>query len=443
MSFKKFAFSATALAALTMVGGVSAQTNEQLREALAQAQAAATQAQAAAKQAQDALAQVQGMMAKQAAAAPAPAASQASSSPGGFTLTSGQNSVTLYGLIDVSYVNRNNANAAQQSYSGPRVAWFSGNRIGVTGQRAIGGADNMKAIFKLESEFESQTGNQDTPGVLFNRDAWLGLQSDSLGKLTLGRQNALARDPAASGIYGDPYGGSKAGLDEGGYTNKNNFKQLVFYAGSATGTRYDNGVVWKKEFGNVVAGLGYQFGGVTGAFNRGSTKTGSLAYNGDSYTVSGFVNSANINELTHTSYSIGGNAQVAPMVRLYGGYFGYNAKQAAAIGDRKDSAYALAAKFSPNPTYDFHLGFNTIRAQNAGVNGSGYVANAFTDASGLKASGTGNRNAFYASAFYNLDSSTSLYVAGDRLKTTGTYLDSAAVGAKSQNQVALGLRFKF
>ena len=80
--------------------------------------------------------------------------------------------------------------------------WFSGSRWGITGRHSIFD-DRAGVIFKLESEFDYQTGEEDTPGVLFNRDAWIGFQSEELGKITFGRQNALARD--FTGIYGDPY----------------------------------------------------------------------------------------------------------------------------------------------------------------------------------------------------------------------------------------------
>lgn len=443
MKLTKFVPSAIAAAAL-IATGAHAQSADQLKDALAQAQAAAAQAQSAARQAQETLQQVQAAMAKQTEANSKALSMQSALGSGtGLTISSGANSATLYGLIDVSYVNQSNANAAGKSVTGPRVAWFSGNRWGMTGQRQLGATDDLKAIFKLESEFESQTGNMDTPGTLFNRDAWVGLESKSMGKFTLGRQNALARDPAASGIYGDPYGGSKATTEEGGYTNNNNFKQIVFYAGSATGTRYNNGVVWKKDFGNVVAGVGYQFGAVPGSFNRGSTKTGSLAYNGDGYTVAGFVTSANINDLTHSTYSFGGNVALTPMVRLYGGYYNYKAQQAVGFGDRKDTAWTISTKIAPNTSYDFEFGYQTMRARNAGLTGGGFVQNAYSDASTITKVATGNRNTFYISAFYHLDKATEIYVAADRLNTTGSYLASQANGFKSQNEFALGLRFKF
>jgi hypothetical protein len=168
-----------------------------------------------------------------------------------------------------SYFFWNNANAAGKTQFDMPVAFFSGNRWGIDGSHALPNSGGLKAIFKLESEYEVLTGNMDTPGVLFNRDAWLGIQSESLGKITLGRQNTLARE--FSKTYGDAYGPAAVNLEEGGYTNNNNFKQFIYYSGSATGTRYDKGIVWKKQFGDIVAGGGYQIGGVPGDTTTGTT----------------------------------------------------------------------------------------------------------------------------------------------------------------------------
>lgn len=371
-------------------------------------------------------------------------AAHAQSNPSPLTISSGSNSATLYGLIDLSYVHQTNADAAGHSVTAPRVAWFSGNRWGLTGKHATGEADDLNVIFRLESEFESQTGSMDTPGVLFNRDSWLGLESKSLGRITFGRQNAIARDPAGSAVYGDPYGSPRASIEEGGYTNNNDFKQLIFYAGSATGTRMDNGVAWKKEFGGLVTGLAYQFGTTPGATSKGNTATGTLAYNGDIYTVAGFATHANVNGLSHSAFSIGGNVAVAPMVRIFGGFFDYKASQGAGgVANRSDTAFTLSTKIAPTQTYDFELGYQSMRAKNAGVNGSGYVLNAFANTASVANVVTGNRNTLYASAFYHLDKATEFYVAADQLKTTGGYKASQANGATSQNELAVGMRFKF
>ena len=355
------------------------------------------------------------------------------SAPSGF--------VSLYGLIDVSYVHSNHANAAGDSLNTGRVAWFSGNRWGLYGKRAMGDS-GLNVIFRLESEFESQTGSMDTPGVLFNRDAWVGIENETIGKLTFGRQNAIARDPAASAIYGDPYGPAAPSTEEGGFTNNNNFKQLIFYAGSATGTRVDTGIVWKKAFDNgLVAGAQYQFGGVAGDMSKGSSETLSLAYKGGPFNLAGFATSANVAGLRDKSYSAGGNYTIGP-VRLNAGYFHYTAEQGA-LGERKDNAYTVSAKFAPAGRMDYELGYQNMKATNAAVNGGGNVLNAFANSSASTVTATGSRATLYASAFYHFDKITEVYVAADYLKLKDGYKVGATNGFGSQTEFALGLRTRF
>jgi predicted porin len=282
----------------------------------------------------------------------------------------------------------------------------------------------------------------DTPGVLFNRDAWIGFESDELGKLTFGRQNALARD--YSGIYGDPYGSAAVTLEEGGYTNTNNFKQLIYYAASATGTRIDNGVVWKKKWGaNWVTGLGYQFGNVAGDFSRGSTETAAFGYNGGIFNVAGFYNHFNVNGLKHNAWSIGGNVAPIPLVRLNAGYYGYKSEQGNGVGDRKDRAYTVSAKFVPEGPWDYELGYQIIKAKNAGLNSGGNTLIPYQDASGVTMTGTGDKKTLYGSIFYHFDRRTEAYLAADYMKLTDGYHLSVTNGHATQNEVAMGLRFRF
>ena len=377
-----------------------------------------------------------------AAAAPAPSAMPAGVSFAqgeGLSYKSPSGSVTLYGLIDATLSHANHANAAGDSLNTARVAWFSGNRWGLTGKRTMGDS-GLNVIFKLESEFESQTGAMDTPGVLFNRDAWVGIQSDGLGKLTFGRQNAVARD--ISGIYGDPYGGAAASTEEGGYTNNNNFKQLIFYAGSASGTRMDNGIVWKKAFdGGLVAAVGYQVGTVAGDSSNGTTETVALAYNGGAFNVAGYATNAKVAGLTDRSYSIGGNYTFG-IVRLNGGVFRYTADQGA-LGGRRDNAYTVSAKVAPEGKIDYELGYQVMKANNAAVNGGGNVLNAFANASAATVTATGSRSTLYGSVFYHFDKITEVYVAADYLRLKDGYKVGVTNGFTSQTELALGLRTRF
>jgi predicted porin len=440
----RFVMRATVLAALGLCQPVFADEISDLKAEIA-AQKAAAQAQQARLEALEQ--KLNGVVQQQQAAAakPAPAAPAsggASYSAGeGLSYVTANGSVTLYGLIDISYVHTDHANAAGASVNAPRVAWFSGNRWGITGTRAM--ADSgLNAIFRLESEYESQTGNMDTPGTLFNRDAWAGVQSASFGKLTLGRQNAIARDPSGSAIYGDPYGPAAPSTEEGGYTNNNNFKQLIFYAGSAGGTRMSNSVVWKKAFdGGLVAGLAYQFGGIPGNPSNGTTESVTLAYGGGAFNVAGYATTAKVGNLSDNSYSVGGNYTFG-MIRVNAGVFRYTGEQGA-LGNRSDNAYTVSAKVTPGGKIDYQIGYQDMKANRAAVNGGGNVLNAFADASAAHATATGSRSTMYASAFYHFDKNTEVYIAGDYLKLKDGYKFSATNGFPSQTEFAVGLRTRF
>lgn len=349
--------------------------------------------------------------------------------------------LTLYGLIDATITDISNANAKGDHLRSYQTAWLSGDRWGITGRHNI--SEKTGVIFKLESEFDYQTGAEDTPGVIFNRDAWVGFQSEDLGKLTFGRQNALARD--FTGIYGDPYTTEKVGLEEGGYTNVNNFKQLIFYAASATGTRYDRGLVWKKDFGGFVAGLGYQFGGAVGDFQKGSTQTAAFGYNapGDFFHLAGYYNHFNVNDLVHKAWSFGGNVVLNPLVRLNAGYYKYDSEQGGGVGNRRDHAYTVSTKLTPGGPLEFDLGYQIITAVNAGVNSGGFVLTPYADAAGVTQTANGDKKTLYGSVFYHFDRRSEVYIVTDYMKLTDGYKVSSTNGHNSQVEFGVGLRTRF
>lgn len=386
----------------------------------------------------------QAAAAKQAAAAPQAAAGGYAYGQG-LTVNAGGAQLNLYGLIDVSYVHADHL-AAGAATTGPRVAWFSGNRWGMAGRRPMGDS-GLDMIFRLEAEYLSQTGEFDDNSQMFGRDSWVGVQSDALGKLTLGYQDAPSRDAIGSAIYGDAYGSAAPSLEEGGYSNNNNFKHLIFYAGSASGTRMTNSVVWKKDFRNgLFASAAYQFNGAgnDGGFGNNTTKQFTLAYAGGDYNLAGFVTSANVNGNTHKAYSFGGNYTVGP-VRLNAGYYHYTAQQNAALGDRKDDAYTLSGKYTLSKNVDFELGYVAEKAKNAASGKDGVVMGpirAFRDGSGATTAVNGNRSTLYASVFYHFDKYTEIYLAGDTL----TLKDGSRLkvdGSQKQTELAVGMRTLF
>lgn len=104
-------------------------------------------------------------------------------------LARAQSSVTLYGSTDVGLGYFNNAGAGAKVTT---VNTMQPDRFGLLGSEDIG--SGMKVIFRLESGFSTSTGAMTTPGVIFNRQAYVGISDDPIGTLTLGRQTPFSYD---------------------------------------------------------------------------------------------------------------------------------------------------------------------------------------------------------------------------------------------------------
>ena len=377
--------------------------------------------------------------------------------------------VLLYGLLEPTLGYTTNVDAKGRTTIGLNTSWFSGNRWGIFVKQKLFPEDNFNLLARLESEFELPSGNMDTPGVLFNRDAWVGFESPELGKFTVGRQNTLPRDVA--NIWGDPYGDSKLTTNEGGFTNVNNFKQLIFYTGGGNGangqgdTRYDQGFVWKKVFDNgLYLGAAFNFGDGNGpggpngsgpipgaSFDKGSTEAVAVGYNAGQFHVSAFYTRANVLEIPtigttnvghiHQSAGVGGNWD-GGLVRLDAGYIHYTADQGV-FGTRTDDVVTVSTKIAPSKLYDFELGWQDFFAKNAALTGAGYTFVPFKDATAAVGTGTGTRMTTYASAIYHPIPNVDVYVAGDHLKTTGGYSASQAHQHDTADEVVTGVRYKW
>ncbi|WP_321908557.1 porin [Paraburkholderia sp. J11-2] len=94
-----------------------------------------------------------------------------------------QSSVTLYGSLDAGllYVNNWEGHSNWLEHS----STLSNTYFGLKGVEDLGGG--TKAIFRLESGFDLTNGGFAGNG-LFNRQAYVGLQNNQYGTLTLGRQ---------------------------------------------------------------------------------------------------------------------------------------------------------------------------------------------------------------------------------------------------------------
>ncbi|WP_367277838.1 porin [Paraburkholderia sp.] len=354
-----------------------------------------------------------------------------------------QSSVQLYGLIDLSAVAyTTNADAAGNHVIGmghEGEPWFSGSRWGLRGKEDIGGGS--KIVFDLESEFVAANGASEDPGQIFDRDAWVGIENATIGQLSAGFRDTIAKD--FSGLYGDPYTSMRFSPGEGAYTNSNNFKQLIFYSAGPTGTRNENGIQWRKLFSNgIYAAAGYQFSNST-QFANGSGYQGALGWNVGPASIGGFYNHTNNDGFTGQTYSVGGTYRFG-MSRVNAGYFHYTGKQGA-LPERQDNAWTVSFRLAPHGPLDYELGYQQMHVKNAAYDSDGNIPNANSGLFDPAATTVHNgyKETLYASTFYHLTKRTEVYLAADYMRLHGGYTVAGTFGHNNQFEVATGIRTRF
>lgn len=113
-----------------------------------------------------------------------------------------QSNVTIYGVVDAGYVYSSGSagkGMGDRTFSGIASGIAAGNRLGFKGEEALG--NGLKAVFTLEYGLDIDTNNGIGTGGLNARQQFVGLSSDKLGTVSLGRQyapgfNAAARNDA-------------------------------------------------------------------------------------------------------------------------------------------------------------------------------------------------------------------------------------------------------
>jgi len=115
-----------------------------------------------------------------------------------------QDAITLYGVVDMAVVHEAGGKdgAITKLTSGVPM----GSRIGIMGSEDLG--DGLKAVFVLENGFQADTGEVGQGGLVFGRQAYVGLQG-RLGSVLVGRQYTpqyqavVIADPFGSGYVAD------------------------------------------------------------------------------------------------------------------------------------------------------------------------------------------------------------------------------------------------
>jgi len=171
-----------------------------------------------------------------------------------------QSSVTLYGLIDEGFEGVSNAPAQNGKASGrlfrlDATNGLNSSRWGIKGTEDLGGG--LKALFQLENGFELNNGKLGQGGAEFGRQAFVGLTSDQLGTITLGRQYDSVVDFLGGYEFGDSNIGTAHSAHPADLDNFNNSR------------RTNNAVKFKSlEYGGITFGGLYSFGGVGGSITR-------------------------------------------------------------------------------------------------------------------------------------------------------------------------------
>jgi len=176
-------------------------------------------------------------------------------------------SVTLYGVADMGIVHE--SGAAAGSVTKATSGMMSGSRIGMRGREDLGGG--AAAFFTLEGGVLMDTGASGQGGLLFGRQAYVGLDSNA-GRLTLGRQYttlALAQaeyDPFVTGLAG---------------TSAN----LISAGGRGGSNRMDNGIKYNLpgNLGGLEGELSYAFGEAAGSAATNAQYGAALGYSNERF----------------------------------------------------------------------------------------------------------------------------------------------------------------
>lgn len=172
-----------------------------------------------------------------------------------------QSSVTIYGIVDAAVVAESGGAAGSLKKISSGVG--SGSRLGFKGIEDLGGG--LSALFVLENGFNADTGTLGQGGLLFGRQAYVGL-SGGFGTATFGRQYT---PHFLTILTADPFNTGSAG----------NAPNILPLTGS--GSRMDNTVKYvTPSFSGFTGEVAYGFGEVAGD-NTASRQVGvALAYSG-------------------------------------------------------------------------------------------------------------------------------------------------------------------
>lgn len=373
---------------------------------------------------------------------------------------SNTSSVQLYGIVDAAYRHTNNEGAGADSSLNQMIGGgMSQSRWGINVKEDLGGG--LLALANLENRVNADSGSVPSP---FFQQSWVGLQSNSFGRIVLGRQYNVLFDLVSSTYVSFPYSpymdaykpelglsmGSRAdnmikyiaevGPIRGSLQYSFDENNTVSQAGAATnpaGARKTAGGYLRYAAGGIAAGAGYMSTTLPGGTKvdawtlGGSYKNGPLYLNlgygankrKDDYALSlaGVIDSAVLNAMW-TSPTSGGFHAGAPV----------NPAQPATMANLLNYA-------NKRDMFTVGVGYQVTKQLNLGAHY--YHAKQSGSASGAF---NGKANFLVMAADYAFSKRTDAYFAVDHTKVSGgagMALDSN--GATSRTGITTGIRHRF
>lgn len=244
---------------------------------------------------------------------------------------SAQSNVTIYGNIDLGLV--------KESGTSTRLDRGDFNRLGFKGTEDLGGG--LNALFNVQMRFNPDTGAQEKP-TLFQGETTVGLASNSLGKLRIGR--ALTPFWAAKWAF-EPWWDTQFMGSVGAYQNGSYSSDPTNALGFANFSRIPNGVFYDSpNFGGFNFRVASEVEKAAGA----TARTMSFATNYSNGPLAAAI-SYEKNNLKDDILFLGASYQLSALT-LMGSYGRVQLLGA----PKKENNYTLAAAYA--------LGADTVRA---------------------------------------------------------------------------------
>jgi len=335
----------------------------------------------------------------------------------GFAGTAQAQSVTLYGIVDMGFMN--SKQDGQSATNGLESGIAGSSRFGLRGVEDLG--NGLKANFQLESGFKADTGIQSASGQLFDRAAWVGV-SGNFGEVRLGRQDSLGFNWFRGAI--NPFGNAYSQAQS----------KTIFNVNGIDDRLSNSAFYLSPKFSGFQVGAGYSFNA------NGSETTG--------------------NDADNAAYSLGLRYQNGPLLAV----LTYEQKNAADLAPGAGVGGSDLKNIQLGATYDFgvaklHAGYG--RLQNSGYKSSAKKENSYlvgvtvpfgahsvfasyqrNDKANINAGRADSAINGYAIGYnYTLSTRTTIYALFNQYTDVIVRTDNKALGDK--REIAIGLQHKF